>query len=66
MSFRDAVAYSLLHYNNASESTSSSSDEEWNATLHNYDRKKRILRPRILGYDHVITLYSDEEFKNHF
>ncbi|KAK0071510.1 hypothetical protein PV325_012790 [Microctonus aethiopoides] len=66
MSFRDAVIYSLMRYNNTLESTSSSSDEEWNATLHNYDRKKRILRPRILGYDHVITLYSDELSRNTF
>ncbi|KAK0165752.1 hypothetical protein PV328_004247 [Microctonus aethiopoides] len=66
MSFTAAVGYLLVRRNNALESTSSSSDEEWNAILHNYNREKRILRPRILQYDNVINLYSDVEFKNHF
>ncbi|KAK0075930.1 hypothetical protein PV325_006165 [Microctonus aethiopoides] len=53
MSFTDAVAYLFARRNNASESTSFSSDEEWNAILLNYNHEKRILRLRILWYDHM-------------
>ncbi|KAK0090633.1 hypothetical protein PV326_004078 [Microctonus aethiopoides] len=48
-----AVAYLFARHNNTSESTSFSSDEEWNAFLHNYNREKRILRLRILWYNHM-------------
>lgn len=65
MSFT-AVGYLLMHRNNAPETSSSSSDEEWNATLQNYNREKRKLRPRIIDYENIIIRYSDEEFKSHF
>lgn len=66
MSFTATVGYLLVHRNNNSEATSSSSDEEWNVSLQNRDREKRILRPRIIDYENVINRYSAEEFKSHF
>ncbi|KAK4886756.1 hypothetical protein RN001_003027 [Aquatica leii] len=66
MPFVATVGYLLMQRNNALESTSSSSDEEWNAILRNRDREKRKLRARIADYESVINRYSDEEFKRHF
>lgn len=66
MSFTAAIGYLLARRNNALDSTSSSSDEEWNTILHHYDREKRKLGPNIVDYENVIKRYSDEEFKCHF
>lgn len=67
MSIEVSLGYLVRGRNNAPESTSSSSsDEEWNTILQNYDREKRKLRPRIIDYDNVIHRYSDDEFKSHF
>ncbi|XP_047526405.1 putative nuclease HARBI1 [Pieris napi] len=61
-----AVGYLLMHRNKAPETSSSSSDEEWDAIIKNYNRENRQLRPRIIDYENVIFRYSDEEFKSHF
>uniref|UniRef100_T1ID06 Transposase Helix-turn-helix domain-containing protein n=1 Tax=Rhodnius prolixus TaxID=13249 RepID=T1ID06_RHOPR len=66
MSLEATIRYFLLQRNNAIESSTSSSDEEWDTILQNCISEKRKIRPRIINYQSVIDRYSDEEFKSHF
>lgn len=45
-------------------STSSNSDEDWEEAF--CVRRKRQVRPRIVGYENIVHRYSDHEFKTHF
>lgn len=60
----NVLRLTAMHRRNLYESSSSSSDEEWETILK--VREKRRLRPRIMNYEEVVDHYSNGEFKTHF
>lgn len=53
----------ILMESDSETETESSSEEERRLIQ---AKKKRIIRPRIIKYTHVVARYSNNEFKSHF